>query len=202
MSETIVLVGTAKGLFSLLSTDGRGHFEVAGPALKGEEVYATCVDVRGASPRLFAGSMSMHWGPIVRPSDDLGQTWTEEDRAAMSFPEDTGAALARVWQLTPGGADEPDVVYAGVEPAALFRSDDGGRSFELVRGLWDHPHRPDWVPGGGGLCLHTVLVHPSDPDRLLTAVSAWVGWATTGKPKSTPPIDCIGAHESPPSSLR
>ncbi len=114
----------------------------------------------------------MHWGPIVRWSDDLGRTWTEEDRAALAFPADTEVSLARIWQLAPGGNDEPDVVYAGVEPAALFRSEDGGRSFSLVRALWDHPHRGSWQPGGGGLCLHTVLVHPDDPERLLVAVSA------------------------------
>ena len=64
------------------------------------------------------------------------------------------------------------MIYAGVEPAALFRSDDGGRTFELVEGLWEHPHRRQWQPGGGGLCLHTVLVHPTDPQRLLIAISA------------------------------
>ena len=172
MAETLVLVGTAKGLFALRSTDGRRHFEIDGPALAGEEVYATCIDGRGSSPRLLAGSVSAHWGPIVRRSADLGTSWSEDDEPALAFPLDTGAALARVWQLAPGGADEPDVVYAGVEPAALFRSDDGGRSFSLLRGLWDHPHRSQWHPGGGGLCLHTVLVHPDDPARLLVAISA------------------------------
>jgi hypothetical protein len=172
MGETLVLVGTAKGLFSLRSTDGRRRFELAGPDLAGEEVYSTCIDGRGTSPMLMAGSVSMHWGPVIRRSTDVGRSWDEEDKAALAFPADTGAALARIWQLAPGGPSEPDVVYAGVEPAALFRSEDGGRTFSLLRGLWDHPHRPHWVPGGGGLCLHTVLVHPEEPGRLLVAVSA------------------------------
>ena len=172
MTETLVLVGTAKGLFSLRSTDGRRGFELEGPALVGEEVYATCIDGRGASTRLLAGSVSMHWGPIVRRSEDGGRSWIEEDEATVAFPPGTEASVARIWQLTAAGADQPDVVYAGVEPAALFRSDDGGRRFSLVQGLWDHPHRPQWNPGGGGLCLHTVLVHPGDPDRLLVAISA------------------------------
>ena len=171
MSETLVLAGTAKGLFSLRSSDDRRHFELQGPELVGEEVYATCIDSRGPV-RLLAGSVSMHWGPVIRSSDDLGASWTEQDHAAVAFPTDTGAALNRVWQIVPGGPDEPGVIYAGVEPAALFRSDDGGHSFSLVQGLWDHPHRAQWNPGGGGLCLHTVLVHPSDPTRLLVAISA------------------------------
>ena len=148
------------------------RFELTGPTFPGEEVYATCIDSRSGSTRLFTGSVSNHWGPVLRRSDDLGATWTEDEQAALRFPEGTDASLARIWQLAPGPDDEPDVMYAGVEPAALFRSDDGGRSFSLVRGLWDHPHRPQWEPGGGGLCLHTVLVHPDDPDRLLIAISA------------------------------
>ena len=135
-------------------------------------MYSTCIDSRSGTTRLFTGSVSNHWGPVLRRSDDLGATWTEDEQAALRFPEGTDASLARIWQLAPGPADEPDVLYAGVEPAALFRSDDGGRSFSLVEGLWDHPHRTQWQPGGGGLCLHTVLVHPDDPDRLLIAISA------------------------------
>lgn len=172
MRDTLVLLGTTKGLFTLRSANGRDGFELAGPSFMGEEVYATCIDTRADSPRLFIGSVSMHWGPVMRRSDDFGMTWTEDEQAALAFPEGTDASLARIWQLAPGPAETPDVVYAGVEPAALFRSEDAGQSFQLVRELWDHPHRPQWQPGGGGLCLHTVLVRPSDPNRLLVAVSA------------------------------
>jgi hypothetical protein len=169
--ETIVLVGTTKGLFALHAAD-RVAYKLRGPSFAGEEVYATCIDTRGATPRLFTGSVSSHWGPVLRRSDDLGSSWTEDERSALAFPDGSETSLSRIWQFTPGPIDEPDVFYAGVEPAALFRSEDGGRSFSLVQGLWDHPHRPQWEPGGGGLCLHTVLVHPSDPDRLLVAISA------------------------------
>ena len=171
-TDTLVLLGTTKGLFLLRSGDGNPPFELSGPLFPGEEVYSTCIDTRSGSPRLFIGSFSNHWGPVLRRSDDLGGSWTEDEKAPVSFPEGTDAALARVWQLTPGPQDQPDVIYAGVEPAALFRSDDGGRSFTLVQGLWDHPHRPEWQPGGGGLCLHTVLLHPDDPERMLIAISA------------------------------
>jgi photosystem II stability/assembly factor-like uncharacterized protein len=170
--DVVVLVGTTKGLFTLRSGAGRAEFELSGPTFPGEEVYATCVDSRSGTTRLFTGSVSNHWGPVLRRSDDVGATWTEDEQAALRFPADTAASLARIWQLAPGPTEEPDVFYAGVEPAALFRSDDGGRSFSLVRGLWDHPHRPQWEPGGGGLCLHTVLVHPADDQRLLIAISA------------------------------
>jgi hypothetical protein len=170
--DTIVLVGTTKGLFALRSAGGREPFTLEGPSFAGEEVYSTCVDNRGGRTRLFVGSVSNHWGPVLRRSDDLGASWSEEKTAALTFPAASDASLARIWQLTPGPSDQPEVVYAGVEPAALFRSEDGGVSFSLVDGLWNHPHRPDWEPGGGGLCLHTVLVHPTDPDRLLVAISA------------------------------
>jgi hypothetical protein len=103
-------------------------------------------------------------------SDDLGATWNESDHGAIRFPEDTGAALARVWQLRPDSADRPDVVWAGCEPHSLWRSTDGGRSFELVRGLHDHPHRPTWEPGGGGGAVHTVLPDPAS-DRVTIAMS-------------------------------
>ena len=90
----------------------------------------------------------------------------------MRFPERTGAAVAQVWQLQPAGRAQPDVVYAGVEPAALFRSDDGGESFHLDEGLWNHEHRPQWEPGGGGLCLHTIVPDPGGAARLGVAISA------------------------------
>jgi hypothetical protein len=126
------------------------------------------IDTRRTPPRLFASADSSHWGPSVFHSDDLGAAWQEPDRAPVAFPADAGSALERVWQLQPSG-DDPDVVWAGAEPASLFRSDDGGVTFEIVRPLWDHPHRPQWEPGFGGLCLHTIV--PA-PDNLLVAISA------------------------------
>jgi hypothetical protein len=169
---TTALIGTAKGAFVLTGERG-GTFAERGPLFPGENVDATLLDARrdAEHPTWFVASMSFHWGPTVRRSDDGGATWTEKDEAPVAFPEGAGASVARIWQLAPGPAADPDVVYAGVEPAALFRSSDGGRSFHLVEGLWNHPHRTQWVPGGGGLCLHTILVDPRDPDALTVAIS-------------------------------
>jgi photosystem II stability/assembly factor-like uncharacterized protein len=89
----------------------------------------------------------------------------------MVLPEDAGTGVQQVWQLWPGGAAEPDVVYAGTQPSALFRSEDRGETFELVRSLWDHPHRPEWGAGFGGQAIHTILPHPADPDRMVVAMS-------------------------------
>ena len=138
-------------------------------ALRGEQVYAIRFDGRGGRRRLLAGTEHGHWGAVVRWSDDLGRTWVEPERANLRFPEGD-ASLARVWQLQPATEDRPDTVWAGVEPAALFRSDDGGETFELVEGLWEHPHRRGGSRGGG-LCLHTVLPDPADPERMWIAIS-------------------------------
>ncbi|MEU0658257.1 WD40/YVTN/BNR-like repeat-containing protein [Streptomyces lavendulocolor] len=169
MTDVLLTVGTRKGLFIGRRHGGRWEFE--GPHFNAQAVYAIGIDMRGTSPRLLAGGDSTHWGPSVFHSDDLGSTWTEPVRPAVKFPKDTGASLERVWQLHPAGPAAPGVVYAGTEPAALFRSEDGGESFELVRPLWEHPTRSQWVPGGGGEGLHTVVTDPRDPDAVTVAVS-------------------------------
>src|SRR5918997_1609325 len=140
------------------------------PHLLAQEVAAVSIDTRGPAPRVLAGVQYGHWGPTVMRSDDLGASWQETETGAIRFPEDTGAALARVWQLRPDAADRPGVVWAGCEPHSLWRSTDGGCTFELVRGLWDHPHRPTWEPGGGGGAVHTVLPDPAS-DRVTIAMS-------------------------------
>lgn len=166
----LLAIGTRKGLFLARSEDDRRTWTVGAPHLLAQEVAAVCIDTRRPRPRVLAGIQYGHWGPSVVWSDDLGGTWEETDSGAVHFPEDTGAALARVWQLRPDTADRPDVVWAGCEPHSLWRSTDGGCSFSLVRGLWDHPHRPTWEPGAGGGAVHTVLPHPTT-DRITVAMS-------------------------------
>ncbi|MFD6416054.1 WD40/YVTN/BNR-like repeat-containing protein [Streptomyces sp. NPDC060194] len=168
MAEVLLAVGTRKGLFIGRRSGGGWAFD--GPHFRSEAIYSVAVDTRDPAPRLLVGGDSAHWGPSVFHSDDLGRTWVEPEKPAVRFPKDTGASLERVWQLHPAAA-EPGVVYAGTEPAALWRSEDRGESFELVRPLWEHPTRSQWVPGGGGEGLHTILTDARDPDALLVAVS-------------------------------
>ncbi|MBA3280469.1 MAG: exo-alpha-sialidase, partial [Geodermatophilaceae bacterium] len=179
MTQTMVLIGTRKGLWTATSDDDRQSWTVRGPDLGLNEVAACAIDTRGATPRLFAGASSSHWGPAMSYSDDLGATWTEPDPAPISFPQETEAALARVWQIMPGPADQPDLVWAGTEPSALWRSEDRGVSFRLNQGLWDHPHRKEWEPGGGGQALHTILPHPADSRQMHIAMSTGGVYRTT-----------------------
>jgi photosystem II stability/assembly factor-like uncharacterized protein len=170
--DVLLLVGTMKGAFLLRSDAARTRWERGGPYFPGQAVYALAYDGRGGGRRLWAGTTSEHWGPTLASSDDFGHAWNTPDRAALRFPEDTGAALKRIWQIRPGRADEPRTIYCGVEPAALFESHDGGSAWSLVRGLHDHPHRPRWMPGGGGLCLHTIIPDAARRERLFIAISA------------------------------
>jgi photosystem II stability/assembly factor-like uncharacterized protein len=169
--DVLVLVGTTKGAFVRRASAARARWDRGGPHFPGQQIYALALDQRGGRRRLLAGGSSDHWGPVLHVSDDFGATWSNPERAPIRFPDDTQAELKRIWQLAPGRDDEPGTIYAGVEPAALFRSDDAGETWSLVRGLWDHEHRPQWQPGGGGLCLHTVLPDHAQRGRVFVAIS-------------------------------
>ncbi|MGW0700059.1 WD40/YVTN/BNR-like repeat-containing protein [Streptomyces sp. NPDC002867] len=169
MTDVLLTVGTRKGLFIGRRRGGAWEFE--GPHFNAQAVYSVGIDTRRGVPRLLVGGDSAHWGPSVFHSDDLGRNWVEPKKPAVKFPKDTGASLERVWQLHPASDAAPGVVYAGTEPAALFRSEDGGETFELIRPLWEHPTRSQWVPGGGGEGLHTVVTDRRDPDAVTVAVS-------------------------------
>jgi hypothetical protein len=169
MTDVLLAIGTNKGLFLARSRDRRS-WELSELQFPMIGVYAVAIDTRGATPRILASAHSEHWGPGLVHSDDLGKTWVDPDDGAIAFPSDTEAALVRAWALVPSLA-EPDVVWAGSEPQGLFRSTDRGEHFEFVRGVWDHPHRPEWGAGFGGAAIHTVLPHPSDPQRITIAMS-------------------------------
>ncbi len=170
-NDFLLLVGTAKGAFLLRSNQQRGRWEVGGPYFHGSAVYAMAYDSRQGRHRIWASTQS-YWGTLLRSSDDFGKSWTNPQEATIRFPADTGLSLKNIWQITLGRPDEPDVLYCGVEPAALFETRDDGQTWALMRGLFDHPHRPRWVPGAGGLALHSILLDPADKQRMYVAVSA------------------------------
>ena len=169
--DVVVLVGTMKGAFVFSANVRRKSWSRGGPYFPGRTVYAMAYDGRGGRQRLWAGPWSMHWGAVLCSSDDFGRTWAEPEAANVKFPEDAELSLKNIWQIKPGPADRPDTLWAGVEPAALFESSDAGATWSLVRGLFDHPHRARWEPGGGGLCLHTIVPDAADPRRMFIAIS-------------------------------
>lgn len=170
-NSVVLLVGTMKGAFVFSASRGREGWDTGGPYFPGSAVYAMAYDRRAGRQRIWAGSMSMHWGPVLQSSDDFGQSWSSPEASSVKFPKETGTALQQIWQIVPGREDEPETLYCGVEPAALFVSRDSGESWSLVEGLWDHPHRSLWQPGGGGLCLHTIIPDPAEQERMLIAIS-------------------------------
>ncbi len=169
--DVLLMVGTVKGAFLLRSNTDRGRWDVAGPYFHGLAIYSLAYDDREDRHRLWASTHS-YWGTFLRSSDDFGKVWTNPLEANIKFPADTGTSLKNIWQICLGRPDQPNVLYCGVEPAALFESRDVGETWSLVRGLFDHPHRPRWVPGNGGLCLHTILPDPVQNNRMWVAISA------------------------------
>jgi hypothetical protein len=169
--DVVLLVGTMKGAFLFRSDAARKDWEVGGPYFPGRAIYAFAYDDRSGRRRLWSAVNSSVWGSYLSSSDDFGQTWTEPEAYGVKFPEDTDSSVKQIWQIALGHKDEPETLYCGVEPAALFKSTDAGATWSLERGLYDHPHRPQWQPGGGGLCLHTILPDPNDSKRMHIAIS-------------------------------
>ena len=166
-----LLVGTRKGLFVLRGEDG-GPYEIATRAFAGDTVEYAMRDRR--TGRTFASVTSGFYGPRLMYTDDPAGEW--EHAATLAMPEDTGAALERIWVVRAG--EDDGVLYAGIDPAALFESRDGGTTWELNRPFWDQPTRPEWSPGNGGLCLHSISTWPGDPTRLSLGISAVGVWHT------------------------
>jgi serine/threonine protein kinase len=184
--DFLLLLGTTKGAFILRSNAARSRWEVGGPYFHGHNVYAMAYDGRGGQHRIWASTQS-YWGTLLRSSDDFGKSWTNPQQAPIRFPSDTGVSLKNIWQITLGRPEEPNVLYCGVEPAALFETRDAGESWSLVRGLFDHPHRPRWMPGNGGLALHTVVLDPADNQRMYVAISAGGVYRTSDGGRSWTP---------------
>ena len=154
MADRIVLcIGTKKGLFVAESSKARRSFALRGPFGPGVAVYAALIDRRG-TPRLYASSCNAFFGMKVLRSTDLGKSF-KETKSAPAFPKDDGRALANLWSIEPGAAKKD--LLCGVEPASLFKSHDGGDSWEMVAGISNHEHARKWHPGNGGLCMHTIV---------------------------------------------
>jgi photosystem II stability/assembly factor-like uncharacterized protein len=180
MSGVRVLVGTRKGAFVLSSDGKRERWDVSGPHFAGWEVY----HVKGSPVdpgRLYASQCSGWSGQVIQRSDDGGVTWAP---AGNKFAYDGVPGthqwydgtphpweFARVWHLEPS-LEDPDTVYAGVEDAGLFRSADGGQSWQELPALRGHKSGPSWQPGAGGMCLHTIILDPATPGRMFAAISA------------------------------
>ena len=163
--RVLLTIGTKKGLFVAQAPGSRGTFTLRGPFGRGVDVYASLIDTRGKKPRIYASSCNPFFGMKILRSNDLGKTF-EETKSAPAFPREDGRSLKNIWSLEPG-SDEQDL-WCGVEPASLFRSRDGGDSWEMVPGISNHEHARKWQPGAGGLCLHTIL---PDGERIHLGIS-------------------------------
>lgn len=180
MSSVRVLVGTRKGAFVITADGARTNWNIAGPFFGGWELY----HLKGspADPNRIYASQGTGWfGQLIQRSDDGGRTWAAVDNKFLydgvpgthQWYDGTPHPweFKRVWHLEPSLTD-PDVVYAGVEDAALFRSTDGGASWSEMSGLRKHGSGSQWAPGAGGLCVHTVILDPADAQRMFVAISA------------------------------
>jgi len=173
-------VGTRKGAFVLTSDGKRDRWDVSGPHFAGWEIYH--MNGSPAEPdRLYASQSTGWFGQLIQRSNDGGQTW-EPVGNQFSYEGDPGSHLwyddtpkpwefKRVWHLEPSLTD-PDTVYAGVEDAGIFRTTDGGQNWQELPALRTHKSGPSWHPGAGGLCLHTIILDPVNPDRMYAAISA------------------------------
>ncbi len=166
--QVMILVGTKKGIFLFHSDEARQKWRFSGPHLAGWEVSSLhCDTVTG---RIWAGTNHYAYGPTFRVSDDLGETWTQLE-ARPAYPSETGWQLKRIWQIA-AHPTEPGVLFAGVEEAGLFVSRDQGASWQEVSAITRQPGRGEWFPGAGGLCLHTILIDPTNPRRMWVGISA------------------------------
>ncbi|MEJ3747929.1 exo-alpha-sialidase [Actinomycetes bacterium KLBMP 9797] len=197
MSGIRLLIGTRKGAFVLTADGARKDWDVQGPISGGWEIY----HVKGSPvnpDRIYASQSSGWFGQVVQRSDDGGRTWDPVGND-FAYEGETGDHLwydgtprpwefKRIWHFEPSLHD-PDVVYAGAEDAALFRSDDGGKTWQELPALRNHESGPGWQPGAGGLCLHTIILDPVHRDRIFVAISAAGAFRSDDGGKSWQPIN-------------
>ncbi len=162
--RVLILLGTRKGAFILESDAARRSWQLRGPFCEAWPMNHVIADP--ATGTIYAGGGNEWFGPAVWKSTDLGASWTHSSEGLAYAPGET--PIKSVWSLARGAG----CLYAGVEPAGLFRSEDGGESWRHVAGLQGHDSRPHWQPGAGGLILHSLVPHPSDARQLWIAISA------------------------------
>lgn len=160
-------VGTRKGAFLLRSDERRRKWTAKGPFFPGQEVAHAVKDPR--TGKVWAATKSAWFGAGLQFSANDGRTWT---RAKPLKFETRGLKLERIWNIAPDRPSRPNVLWCGVDPGGLFRSDDGGKSWREVTSLTRHPTRKKWGPGAGGMCTHTIIPDPHRPWRLYVAISA------------------------------
>lgn len=170
--DIILMVGTRKGAFLLRSDRARRNWAVSGPYHDGADIFHMAYDDREEGT-VLAGINNPVWGPEIQRSDDLGSTWRKARRSPR-FAEERNDSVDKIWHIEPGRSREPGVVYAGVSPAALFKSTDGGDTWSEVESLTAHPTHDLWEPGFGGLCLHSMVLDSANSDRM------WVGISSVG----------------------
>ena len=190
--RVLVLVGTTKGGFIFESDENRKTWGMSDILFKGWNVMHMQMDPR--DQRLHAATSHFVYGPTIHHSDDLGNTWMQAKQSPAltrssnsgrppstmdeAFVSEGGESIKekpekiKVWNIKPGRASEPNVLYAGAQPASLFKSTDRGETWTLNESLYDHPQRGEWGPGAGGLTLHTILLDPTNEQRMYIAVSA------------------------------
>jgi hypothetical protein len=172
MPGTTLLIGTRKAFFIYRSDAARERWELSPPMLKGTSVYQAAVDTRRRPARLLLAANHWAWGRSVARSDDGGQTW-EQRSPGLGFPQDMGITIDNVWGIAPGHPDEPGVVWAGTQPAGLFRSADWGETWEPVDTLNRLPDRKFWyMTGGGQSTLTAIELDPRTPRRIYVSIAA------------------------------
>jgi photosystem II stability/assembly factor-like uncharacterized protein len=194
VTRTLLLVGTSKGAFILDGDANRSTWSLRGPLCEGWPIHDLQWDT--ATSSIYAGGGSIWYGPAVFRTDDLGETWTHSSEG-LNYGDD-GPKIPTVWNVTPAHGS----IFAGVEPAGLFRSDDGGSNWSHVAGLREHPSRPGWQPGAGGLICHTIVPHPSDAGKMWVAISAVGTFATedggaTWEARNRGVVDCNSPDPHP-----
>ena len=196
--RVILCVGTKRGLFVLESDRARSSWNVRGPILKGWQIYHAVVDTRG-TPRVHAAALSNAFAATVASGDLSGLKLEASPKPPVPPRLLPGQAKwikqwnlpadPRIWHVEPGHAKEKGVLYAGTAPAALFRSEDDGRTWAEVKGLSKHPTRKTWTPGAGGLCLHSIQIDPREPKRMFVGISSAGVFRTDDGGKNWKPVN-------------